>query len=107
MIIELAARHKLPAVYPARFFDGGLISYGPDRIDPYRRAAGYVDRILKVRSQPSCQVQAPLTAAFGILRHPAMSALTTTFGANRTLGGCRRKAEFDPYRIRRAPSRGG
>src|SRR5262249_36518666 len=47
LIIELAARHKLPAVYPARFFDGGLISYGPDRIDPYRRAAGYVDLILK------------------------------------------------------------
>jgi ABC-type uncharacterized transport system substrate-binding protein len=45
-IIGLAARHKLPAVYPARFhvFDGGLISYGPDAIEPYRRAAGYVDR---------------------------------------------------------------
>src|SRR5262249_29623926 len=43
-IIALAARHKLPAVYPYRFFatDGGLISYGPDTVDPYRRAAGYV-----------------------------------------------------------------
>jgi putative tryptophan/tyrosine transport system substrate-binding protein len=44
-----AAKHRLPAVYPARFFvtGGGLISYGPDRVDAYRRAAGYVDRILK------------------------------------------------------------
>jgi hypothetical protein len=45
--ITLAARHKLPAVYPFRYFvtSGGLISYGPDPIDQYRRAAGYVDRI--------------------------------------------------------------
>jgi putative ABC transport system substrate-binding protein len=49
MIIGLAARHKLPAVYPYRFFaaDGGQIAYGPDTIEPYRRGAGYVDRILK------------------------------------------------------------
>ena len=49
LIISLAARHKLPAVYYERFFvaAGGLISYGPDRTDQYRRAAGYVDRILK------------------------------------------------------------
>jgi putative ABC transport system substrate-binding protein len=49
LIITLAARHKLPAVYPDRIFvaGGGLISYGPDRVDQYRRAAGYVDRILK------------------------------------------------------------
>ena len=49
LIIALAARHRLPAVYPFRYYvaDGGLISYGPDTIDPYRRAAGYVDRILK------------------------------------------------------------
>jgi putative ABC transport system substrate-binding protein len=49
LIIALAARHRLPAVYPLRLFvsGGGLISYGPDIIDPYRRAAGYVDRILK------------------------------------------------------------
>jgi putative ABC transport system substrate-binding protein len=47
LIITLAARYRLPAVYPSRFFvaDRGLISYGPDSIDPYRRAAGYVDRI--------------------------------------------------------------
>ena len=49
LIIALAARHKLPAVYPNRLFDtaGGLISYGPDFSDLFRRAAGYVDRILK------------------------------------------------------------
>jgi putative ABC transport system substrate-binding protein len=48
-IIELAAHHRLPAVYPYRYYvtDGGLASYGPDLVDPYRRAAGYVDRILK------------------------------------------------------------
>jgi putative ABC transport system substrate-binding protein len=49
LIIALAAQHKLPAVYPTQLFthDGGLISYGPDINDLYRRAAGYVDRILK------------------------------------------------------------
>jgi len=48
LIISLAARHRLPAVYPFRFFAvaGGLISYGPDTVDPSRQAAGYVDRIL-------------------------------------------------------------
>jgi putative ABC transport system substrate-binding protein len=49
LIVALAAKHKLPTVYPFRYFvsTGGLISYGPDPLDPYRRAAGYVDRILK------------------------------------------------------------
>src|SRR5262249_31229194 len=49
LIITLAARHKLPTVYFDRSFvtAGGLVSYGPDRIDLYRRAAGYVDRVLK------------------------------------------------------------
>jgi putative ABC transport system substrate-binding protein len=49
LIIRLAAQHRLPAIYPFRYFvaDGGLISYGPDVVDQYRRAAGYVDRILK------------------------------------------------------------
>jgi putative ABC transport system substrate-binding protein len=48
LIIELAERYRLPAVYPFRYFatGGGLISYGPDAVDQYRRAAGYVDRIL-------------------------------------------------------------
>ena len=59
LIITLAARHQLPAVYPYRFFvtDGGLISYGPDPIDPYRRAAGYVDRILKGEKPADLPVQ--------------------------------------------------
>ena len=49
LIVALAARHKLPAVYANRYFitGGGLTFYGPDFIDQYRRAAGYVDRILK------------------------------------------------------------
>jgi ABC-type uncharacterized transport system substrate-binding protein len=49
LIISLANRYRLPAIYPSRCFatDGGLISYGPDAADQYRRAAGYVDRILK------------------------------------------------------------
>ena len=61
LIIALAARHKLPAVYPWRVFvaDGGLISYGPDDIDQYRRAAGYVDRILKGEKPADLPVQAP------------------------------------------------
>ena len=61
LIIALAARHRLPAVYFYRFFvrEGGLISYGPDSIDPYRRAAGYVDRILKGEKPADLPVQAP------------------------------------------------
>jgi ABC-type uncharacterized transport system substrate-binding protein len=61
LIVALAARHKLPAVYWERFFvaAGGLISYGPDLIDQYRRAAGYVDRILKGEKPADLPVQAP------------------------------------------------
>ena len=61
LIITLAARHKLPAVYYERFFvaAGGLISYGADYIDQYRRAAGYVDRILKGEKPADLPVQAP------------------------------------------------
>ena len=49
LIIELAARHKLPAIYPYRYFvtAGGLMAYGPDEIEQYRQAAGYIDRILR------------------------------------------------------------
>jgi len=62
LIITLAARHKLPAVYWERFFvtNGGLISYGADSIDPHRRAAGYVDRILKGEKLADLPVQAPV-----------------------------------------------
>jgi putative ABC transport system substrate-binding protein len=61
LIITLAGRHKLPAVYADRIYvtDGGLIAYGPDRIDQYRRAAGYVDRILKGERSADLPVQAP------------------------------------------------
>jgi putative ABC transport system substrate-binding protein len=61
LIITLAARHKLPAIYWERFFvtSGGLISYGPDLIDDYRRAAGYVDRILKGEKPADLPVQTP------------------------------------------------
>src|SRR5215207_3839816 len=61
LIITLAARHKLPAVYYRRLYvtTGGLISYGPDWLDQYRRAAGYVDRILKGERPAELPVQAP------------------------------------------------
>jgi putative ABC transport system substrate-binding protein len=61
VIVTLAIRHKLPAVYFERFFvaAGGLISYGPDLLDQYRRAAAYVDRILKGEKAADLPVQAP------------------------------------------------
>jgi putative ABC transport system substrate-binding protein len=61
LIIALAARHRLPAVYNARFWtaDGGLISYAPDFLDQLRRAAAYVDRILKGEKPADMPVQAP------------------------------------------------
>jgi len=61
LIIGLASRHKLPAVYPFRYYakDGGLITYGPDPRDSIRRAAAYVDRILKGEKPADMPVQAP------------------------------------------------
>src|SRR5262249_35074656 len=61
LIISLAAQHRVPAVYPDRVFvtEGGLIAYGPDRIDQYWRAAEYVDRILKGERAADLPVQAP------------------------------------------------
>jgi putative tryptophan/tyrosine transport system substrate-binding protein len=60
LITTLAAQYRLPAVYPARYFvsGGGLFSYGPNTVDPYRRAAGYVDRILKGEKPADLPVQA-------------------------------------------------
>jgi ABC-type uncharacterized transport system substrate-binding protein len=61
LIITRAARHRLPAAYPFRFFvtTGGLISYGPDPVGPFRQAAGYIDRILKGEKPAELPVQAP------------------------------------------------
>jgi putative ABC transport system substrate-binding protein len=61
LMITLAARHRLPTVYTERVFvtAGGLTSYGPDRVEQYRQAAGYVDRILKGEKPADLPVQAP------------------------------------------------
>jgi putative ABC transport system substrate-binding protein len=78
-IITLADRHRLPAVYPYRFFitSGGLISYGPDTIDPLRRAAGYVDRILKGEKPADLPVQ-QATRAELVINLKAAKALGVT-----------------------------
>src|SRR5262249_13325028 len=61
VVIPPAPPHRVPAVYPDRAYvmDGGLISYGPDRIEQYRQAAGYVDRILRGEKPGDLPVQAP------------------------------------------------
>jgi ABC-type uncharacterized transport system substrate-binding protein len=86
LIVKLAARHELPAVYNLRSFvtSGGLISYGPDIVDNYRRAAGYVDRILKGEKAADLPVQAPIkfelvinlnvAKALGLIMPPALLA---------------------------------
>ena len=68
LIITLAARHRLSAVYPFRIFvtSGGLISYGPDPVDQFRRAAGYVDRILKGEKPAELPVQHPTKVELAI-----------------------------------------
>ena len=75
LIITLAARYKLPAVYFDRVFvnAGGLLSYGPDRIDLYRRAAGYVDRILRGEKPAGMPVQAPTKYQLVINRKTAQA----------------------------------
>jgi len=80
LIIALAARHKLPTIYPARLYVtvGGLISYGPDSIDPHRLAAGYVDRILKGEKPADLPVQAP-TKYETVINLKTAKALGLTF----------------------------
>jgi putative ABC transport system substrate-binding protein len=89
LVITLAAKHKLPAVYFDRLFvtAGGLVSYAPDRIDMYRQAAGYVDRILKGEKAADMPVQTPTkyetvinlktAKALGIAVPPALLAQAT------------------------------
>jgi putative tryptophan/tyrosine transport system substrate-binding protein len=75
-IIALAARYRLPAIYPFRYYTmgGGLISYGPDAVDQYRRAAGYVDRILKGEKPSDLPVQAPTKYEL-VVNHKTAKAL--------------------------------
>ena len=78
LIVTLAGRYKLPTIYFGRFFvtAGGLISYGADPIDPHRRAAGYVDRILKGEKPADLPVQAPTKFELRLTsRPPRLSAL--------------------------------
>jgi putative tryptophan/tyrosine transport system substrate-binding protein len=79
LIVTLAARYKLPAIYFERFFvtGGGLISYGPDLLDQYRRAAAYVDRILKGEKPADLPVQAP-TKYDTVINLNAAKALSLT-----------------------------
>ena len=95
----LAARHRLPAVYPFRYLvtSGGLISYGPDSIDVLRRAAGYVDRILKGEKAADLPVQAPTkyelainlkTAKAARSHHAAVAARTSRSGDRITILFC-------------------
>jgi putative ABC transport system substrate-binding protein len=76
LIITLAAQHRLPAVYPNRTYAtaGGLISYGPDLVDQFRRSAGYVDRILKGEKPADLPVQAP-TRYLTVLNRKTAKAL--------------------------------
>ena len=61
LLILLAARHRLPAIYPFRYYatEGGLMSYGPDQIDQWQGAASYIDRILRGEKPGELPVQAP------------------------------------------------
>jgi putative ABC transport system substrate-binding protein len=74
-IIKLTTQNRLPAIYAFRVFvtDGGLMSYGPDAITPYRRAAGYIDRILKGEKPGDLPVQAPTTYALSVNLRAAKS----------------------------------
>jgi putative ABC transport system substrate-binding protein len=68
LLVTLAAKHSLPAIYPFRYMaaEGGLLAYGPNQLDQYRRATEYVDRILKGESPADLPVQAPTTYEMAI-----------------------------------------
>ena len=80
LIIKLADQHRLPAVYPLRIFaaDGGLISYGPDVVDGFRKAASYVDRILKGEKPADLAIQAPTKYEL-VINLKAAKAIGLTF----------------------------
>jgi hypothetical protein len=97
LIIALASRHRLPAVYSNRLFvaSGGLLSYSPDRIDQFRRAAAYVDRILKGEKPADLPVQAPtryetvLTYPWTRMRRsPALSRPLAAYSAAPSWADC-------------------
>ena len=79
LISAVANRHQLPAVYPNRYFvtSGGLMSYGPDLLDQYRRAAGYVDRILKGTKPADLPVETPTKYQL-VINNTAVKALALT-----------------------------
>jgi putative ABC transport system substrate-binding protein len=89
----LAARLRLPAVYAFRYFvaSGGLISYGPDSIDPFRRAAGYVDRVLKGEKPADLPVQAPVKYELVINQRIAEPTSQLSLGQINWLRGARRR----------------
>jgi hypothetical protein len=85
LIVALAARYKLPAVYPFRFFvtAGGLISYGPDPADPYRRAAGYVIASSRARNRPTRQYKRRPSTSWSSISKPQRRSASTCADATR------------------------
>src|SRR5262249_57687867 len=98
-IIELAGRHQLPSIYPFRYFatQGGLVSYGVDAEDLVRRAAGYIDRILKGEKPADLPVQAPVKYELVINRKAAKS-LGLTVSATLLARADEVMSAFDPKR---------
>ena len=79
LIVELATRHRVPSVYAHRYFtaSGGLISYGVDNNDVYRRAAGYVDRILRGEKPPIYQCSSPPNSSWSSISRPPRRSAST------------------------------